>query len=404
MRFVSFVLRRFFVPCLAVLLLASCAGPADERPVWLKASDFDSLPGWNNDRVEGALLPLARSCGKRLKRDPAESVGPGGFAGKAGDWQGVCREAIGLLFEPGAARSFFERSFVPYEVRAGRFGDEGLFTGYYEPELKAARQRKEGYAAALYAAPSDLITADLGQFHPDLSGRKITGRVKDGKLHPSETRAEIAAGALEGQGLELAYAADPVDAFFLQVQGSGRLDLDDGGVMRLGFAAQNGHSYVAIGRELIALGALEKENVSLQSIRAWLAAHPEKAQEIMNKNPSFVFFRELPDMGGPLGAEGLPLTAGRSLAVDRRKMPYGVPFFLDAAAPEGGDKERLQRLMLAQDTGGAIRGAVRGDVFWGFGPAAEAAAGVMKSPGRFWILLPLGVEVPKTALLPGWWP
>lgn len=382
--------------------LAACSGKPEERPAYFKPAAFSDLPGWASDRVGDALLPLARSCGKRLARADDEVVGPGGVAGLASDWKPVCREAIGLLFSPDAARDFFERNFVPYEVRSGRFEDEGLFTGYYEASLKGAREKKTGFETPLLRVPDELVVADLGLFLPEFSGRKITGMASNGKLTPAPARADIVSGALGDRNLEMVFVSDPVDAFFLQVQGSGRIDLDDGSVMQVGYAAQNGRGYVAIGKELIARGALTRDNVSMQSIRRWLHDHPQEAAEVMNLNPSYVFFRELGNAGGPLGAENVPLSPGRSLAVDSKKMPYGVPVFLDAQTPDQASGQRLQKLLVAQDTGGAIKGAVRGDVFWGFGPEAENAAGIMKSRGRFWVLLPKGANIPKEKILGGW--
>jgi membrane-bound lytic murein transglycosylase A len=219
-----------------------------------------------------------------------------------------------------------------------------------------------------------------------MKGERIAGRVIDGRLRPYEDRARIEGGALKGRDLEMVWVDDAVDAFFLHIQGSGRVVMEDGSVMRVGYAGQNGHPYVAVGRELIARGVLTKENVSMQSIREWLRANPGEAAGLMNKNPSFVFFRPL-DGEGPQGAQGVALTPGRSLAVDRSFVPYGLPVWLDAQDPLDG-AARLRRLMVAQDTGGAIRGPVRGDVFWGHGDDAELRAGKMKSPGRYHLLIP----------------
>jgi membrane-bound lytic murein transglycosylase A len=213
-------------------------------------------------------------------------------------------------------------------------------------------------------------------------------------LRPYENRAAIESGALRGRGLEMLWVDDPVDAFFLQIQGSGRVMLEDGTSLRIGYAGQNGHPYVAIGRELIARGALTREAVSMPAIRDWLRANPQEADAVMNRNPSFVFFREL-DGDGPVGAQGVALTPGRSLAVDRSFVPYGVPVWLDAEDPVDGEV-RVQRLLVAQDTGGAIRGPVRGDVFWGHGPEAEHRAGLMKSRGRYFLLLPKTVTPPAS--------
>ena len=236
----------------------------------------------------------------------------------------------------------------------------------------------------LYTQPRDLVMVDLGRFRDDLRGRRVAGRVRGGSLDVYDDRQAIAAGSLAGRGLEIVWVDDAVDAFFLHIQGSGRIELDDGSVLRVGYSAQNGHSYHAIGRTLIDLGEMELAEVSLQSIDAWLRANPDRAAEVMATNPSYVFFREIRGEG-PVGAQGVALTTERSLAVDRLHLPLGVPVWLDAmvpaAAPEAPD-ERRQWLLVAQDTGGAIRGAVRGDVYWGSGERAKSIAGRMAHRGR----------------------
>ncbi len=268
-----------------------------------------------------------------------------------------------------------------------------MFTGYYEPLLDGSRQRSERFDVPLYRKPDDIIEIDLERFHDRFEGQTISGRLTADSFEPYYERAEIAAGALTGRGLEVVWVDDAVEAFFLHIQGSGRVRLAEGGEMRVGYAGQNGRPYYAIGRELVARGEMTLEQVSLQSIRAWLAAHPSEAHAVMAVNPSYIFFRQL-DGEGPIGSLGVPLTPRRSLAVDAAHLPLGAPLWLDATAPraDGSGDAPLRRLMVAQDTGGAIRGAVRGDVFWGHGAAAEAIAGRMKHPGRLWILLPRGLD------------
>ncbi len=322
------------------------------------------------------------------------AVGPRAVGGLARDWREPCAALDTVpASDDTMARAALERWFVPYA--ATNNGDpKGLFTGYYEPELRGSRTRTGRFTVPLFGRPADLITVDLGLFREELRGQRIAGRVRDGALRPYPSRAEIVDGALAaapGGPLELVWVDDAIDAFFLEIQGSGRVVLEDGSLMRVGFAAQNGHPYFAIGRELVARGALSREQVSMQSIRAWLAANPDEARAVMNKNPSFVFFRPLPPAAsaddGPLGSEGVPLTPGRSLAVDRAHLAMGLPLWLDAEDPLEPAR-RLQRLFVAQDTGGAIRGPVRGDVFWGSGADAAERAGRMRSAGRYWILLP----------------
>lgn len=315
----------------------------------------------------------------------------GAAAGKVGDWLPACATAAATAAAtPDAARAFFAAAFVPYRV-TDRGDADGLFTGYYEPLLRGARAPDARYRHPLLGRPADLVSVDLGQFDPELEGRRVAGRVAGGRLVPYPDRAAIERGALAGRGLELLWVDDPVDRFFLEIQGSGQVRLPDGGTVRVGYADQNGHPYRAIGKDLIASGAIAKEQVSMQAIRAWLETHPDEAPAVMARNPSYVFFRELPDLAGasgPLGAQGVPLTPGRSLAVDRKFLPLGAPVWLDATAPYPEGERPLRRLLVAQDTGGAIRGPVRGDVFWGAGPEAERLAGRMKSPGRLFVLLP----------------
>lgn len=298
-----------------------------------------------------------------------------------------------------AARAFFANNFRVFAI-ADRGKRDGLFTGYYEPELRGSRTPSDRFSVPIYRRPDDLVTVDLGAFNDEWRGRRLAGRVEDGRLKPYPTRADITSGALSDQGLELVWVDDPIGAFFLQVQGSGRVRLEEGGDLRIGYAATNGRPYRSIGREMIARGLMKREEVSLQSLRDWLKSHPDQATEILNANPSFVFFRELPE-DGPIGAQGVALTPGRSLAVDRAFMPLGVPVWLETTYPDGVEEAGtpLQRLLIAQDTGGAIKGIVRGDVFWGSGERAERIAGHMKQTGRYAVLLPIGLGKSTSAPL-----
>lgn len=352
---------------------------------------FTDLPGWTVDHLSDALPALARSCGRLMSQPPDRRVGPGGLAGKVADWQTACARLSAVPSgDDSAAQSFLETHFTPYA--AGNNGDrKGLFTGYYEVELDGSHSPDPAYPVPLYKRPGDLVMVDLGDFADRWKGERTAGRVVDGRLKPFEDRAAIESGALRGKGLELVWLKDPIATFFLHIQGSGRVRMADGTEMRVGYAGQNGHKYVAIGKELIERGELKREEVSLQTIRAWLRAHPGEAPGVMNLNPSFVFFQTLKG-DGPNGAQGVALTPGRSLAVDSKFVPYGVPVWLDAEDPV--DKTQpLRRLLVAQDTGGAIRGPVRGDVFWGHGDEAESKAGVMKSRGEYFLLLPRTVSL-----------
>ncbi|HET6519545.1 MAG TPA: MltA domain-containing protein [Geminicoccaceae bacterium] len=377
------------------LLLAGCGTEPPEPPpeprFELVPAAFGDLDGWAEDDPSPAVQAFARSCQPWLRRDDGADAGRSPVAGRVGDWRPACEAA--RLFDGGdalAARRFFERWFAPYRVT---YGDRtGLFTGYFEPRLYGSRRPGGPYTVPLHRRPPDLVQVDLGLFDPELAGKRIAGRVDGGQLRPYSSNGDIAEGALAGRNLELVWVSDPIDKFFLQIQGSGQVVLDDGSTIRVGYAAQNGHRYRAIGRDLIEMGEIPKEQVSLQSIRDWLRAHPEAASDLMARNPSYVFFTEVNGLdpeAGPLGSLGVPLTAGRSLAVDPAYIPLGAPVWLDTTAPAGDGREvPLRRLVIAQDTGGAIKGPIRGDVFWGAGDVAGEIAGRMKSEGGYVLLLP----------------
>lgn len=363
--------------------------PADR--LVLVPAGFADLPGWNDDALDEAWAPFRLSCDRLLKRKPETSLG---IAGTVADWTPACTEAKALEAPDAATvRAFFEDRFRPVQALNGAAAD-GLFTGYYEPELSGAREADAINNTPLFRRPADLVEVDLGAFRDTLKGQRIAGRVVDGRLKPYDDRAGITGGALEGKGLELVYVASPVDAFFLEIQGSGRVRFADGTIMRVGYAGQNGHPYVALGKVMIGDGLLERGKVTLQSIKAWLNDHPDQAAALMNRNPSYVFFRDLGDGPGPIGAQNVALTPGRSLAVDRSFLPLGLPVWLETTVPPTDEQTpapAFRRLMVAQDTGGAIRGPVRGDVFFGAGAEAERLAGAMKQPGRWWFLLPAPV-------------
>jgi len=353
----------------------------------LRASSFSELPGWDQDQQDEALAAFSRSCVRIMEQPAEQPFGPEPLMGTAGDWQAPCRALSPAGTTPSPARTFFETWFVPWQATMAGKRDEGQFTGYYEASLKGSLMRQGPYQYPLRLRPTDLVTVDLGDFRPELKGQRIAGRVMAGQLKPYEDRAAISRGALPGDNqLQFVWVDSSVDAFFLQIQGSGRILLEDGSMLRVGYDGQNGLPYYAIGRELIQRGYLNKDEVSMQSIRAWLETHPNQADEIMNINKSYVFFKVL-EGDGPRGAEGVTLTPGRSLAVDHARFPYGAPFWIATAPPAPGEPP-LERLMVAQDTGSAIVGAVRGDVFWGYGKRAEDLAGRMRAPGRAWLLIP----------------
>ena len=380
-----------------VFLAAACAPPVKPptpmaAPVSLKAARFSDLEGWNRAELAGALEAFRRSCGAFQRSSPEQSLGGVGYAGTAADWRQACNTAAETI--PGAERAFFESEFVPYRV--SQAGNDGLFTGYYEPELSGSRTRHDAFQTPLYGVPNDLVTADLGLFRDSLKGQRIAGRVANRRFVPYAARAEIVRdGLMDAQ--VLFWVDDPTSAFFLQIQGSGRIRLDDGEIVRAAYAAQNGRAYTAIGRVLVERGELTRDEASLQTIRAWLLAHPTDAGALMNENASYVFFSEQP-IGDPAlganGGEGVPLTPAASLAVDRSFHALGVPVFLEATAPDpdaSKPDQSFDRLLVMQDTGGAIAGPIRGDVYWGWGKDAESVAGRMRSEGRMTVLLPKSI-------------
>lgn len=338
----------------------------------LKPAAWSSVDAWQQDTVGEVWPALLQSCST---------------LGKYTAWVAVCQAAQALgAPDDATARAFFEQHFVPWQATQEDGTSEGLVTGYYEPLLKGDRVRTARARYPLYAAPDDLVTVDLGSVYPELKNLRLRGRLVGNKVVPYPTRKEIE--ATNGSRLRpIAWAEDPVELFFLQIQGSGRIELPDGTQMRVGYADQNGHPYQSIGRLLVERGEMKLEQASMQGIKEWGIRNPDKLPELLASNPSFVFFRELPNgLAGPIGALGVPLTGGRSIAVDPRFVPLGAPVFLATTQPNS--PLPLNRLVMAQDTGGAIRGGVRADFFWGFGPEAGELAGRMKQRGRMWVLLP----------------
>lgn len=349
--------------------------PTQPEPAPLMTpSAFAALPGWERDDLRQAWPAFMTSCG---------------VLGRKPEWKTACGAARTVNASDGAAvRSYFETYFVPNQIRAADGADTGLITGYYEPLLRGARKRGGAFQTPLYRVPDDLLTIDLASVHPELKNKRVRGRLVGKKVVPYGSRAEIERADIPGK--ELLWVDDPVEAFFLEVQGSGRVKLADSGeTVRVAYADQNGHPYKAIGRWLIEQGELTPEQATAQGIKAWIAAHPERRQELFNANPSFIFFREerLPDPSiGPKGALGVALTPARSVAIDPTLLPLGAPIWL--ATTEAGSDVPMQRLVMGQDTGGAIRGAVRADFFFGFGIDAMENAGRMKQRGQLWVLMP----------------
>jgi len=284
-------------------------------------------------------------------------------------------------------RQFFEANLKPYAILAADGSSNGLVTGYYEPLLRGSRNLVNGFEQPVRGVPDDMLTIDLSAVFPELKDKRVRGRLEGNKVLPYWSRSEINARGDKLPSRTLLYVDDAVELFFLQVQGSGRVKLADGSMVRLNYADQNGHPYQSIGKVLIERGELKLEEASMQGIQAWARANPARLDALLNSNPSYVFFREMPNSdGGPIGALGVPLTAERSIAIDPRSVPLGSPVFLATTRPNSSTP--LNRLVMAQDTGGAIKGAVRADFFWGFGKEAGELAGRMKQSGRMWVLLP----------------
>ncbi|MEZ0242323.1 MAG: murein transglycosylase A [Sphingomonas sp.] len=337
----------------------------------------DSLP-ITQANAERALTAYRLSCGSLQRRTDTSGLTRGS------DWAESCAAAQNWPMRD--APAFFARYFEAVQIADGK----AFATGYYEPEIAGSREHRPGYDVPIYGKPDDLVEVDLGLFSESMKGKRIRGRVEGGAFVPYHDRAAIEAGAIRGHAPVIAWAADPVEMFFLQVQGSGRLRLPDGGVLRIGYAGQNGRDYTGIGKLMRDRGLLGPGQASMQGIMAWLREHPEEGRAIMNENKSFVFFSELRGPG-PLGAMGHPVVGWVSAATDPAFVPLGAPVFLSM------DRTDATGLWVAQDTGGAIKGANRFDTFWGAGEDARAIAGGMSARGTAWLLLPVGTVERLTA-------
>jgi len=348
----------------------------------LQPAPWIELPDWRKEPLRDSLVAFVRGC-VALARQPS--------------WQAVCAAATALA--PDSAENdiaaFFEKQFDPYQVINADESTSGMVTGYYEPLLRGGRTRNARHRYPIYAVPQDLLVIDLSSVYPDLKYKRLRGRIEGNRVLPYLARGDIEKEPAPLKGLEIAWVDDAIELFFLHIQGSGQVQLDNGERLRVGYADQNGHPFRSMGRLLIQRGELPPERASMQGIKDWARRHPAKVQRFMNENPSFVFFKELPgDLPGPIGSLGVPLTAERSIAVDPRVIPLGVPVYLATTWPNS--LQPLTRLMVAQDTGGAINGGVRADFYWGFGDSAGNLAGKMRQAGRMWVLLPKGYTPPVT--------
>ena len=365
------------MPLALGVLLSACASLLPEAPGVGRPVAWSALPGWTDDRPALAWPALLESCQK--------------LPARAAQWKNICADAA-LFPDPDdeTARAFFETRFVAHEVIGRHGGSDGLITGYYEPLLLGSLVRTPRFRYPLYGRPGDLVTVELGDLYPELKGKRLRGRLAGRRVVvPYYSRAEIASGKHPPESDVLVWVDDPLALFFLEIQGSGRVQLPDGRMLHVGYADQNGHPYVAIGRTLVESGALKLEEATMPTIRAWLTAHPDQAAAVMNSNPSYVFFtlREA-DASGPVGALNVPLLPERSIAVDPGFIALGSPVWLDTTLPGNSEPTPYRRLVFAQDTGGAIRGPARADLFLGFGARAERLAGEMRQRGSLYVLIP----------------
>lgn len=368
----------WLLPVLA--LLAGCNGGNPEKPkthaiatytsaTWKdlpQVSDSDLLAGFN----------AWRSACERLKSDAT--------------WAGTCNAAANIAAEPGAVRTFLQTRLDVFSLRSAENSANGLVTGYYEPVYPGSLTRTDHAGVPVYGVPDDLVVVALDSVYPELKGKRLRGRLEGRTLKPYDT-----ADTIRRQGVNapvLAWLTDPMDLQFLQIQGSGRIQLDDGRQLRIGYADQNGHPYRPVGRWLVEQGQLKKEEVTMGTIHSWAEANPTRVPELLASNPSYVFFSARPDSNeGPRGSLNVPLTAGYSVAIDRKVIPLGSLLWLSTTRPDGAP---VVRPVAAQDTGGAITGEVRADLFWGTGSEAGKLAGDMKQQGQIWLLWPKGAALP----------
>lgn len=347
-----------------------------------REASWAELPDWQRDDLAQAFPGLLASC-KAIRQPEVKAA-----------WIGVCEAAQGLSAKPSTAqiRALLEQWLTPFQIINADGSSDGLITGYYEPLIRGSRWKSAKFPVAVHGVPEDILNIDIAEVYPETKSLRLRGRLDGKKVLPYWSRSQIEAQGERFPAKTLLWAADPLEFFFLQVQGSGQIELSDGSRVRIAYADQNGHPYKSIGRWLVEKGELKVDQASMQGIQAWVRANPTRLNELLNANPSYVFFREEPANGeGPKGSLGVPLAAGRAVAIDTRTIPLGAPVYLATTRPDGA---AIHRLMMAQDTGGAIRGRVRADFYWGFGSDAGAQAGRMRSQGKLWLLWPKGAAMP----------
>ena len=368
--------------------------PPKHDQLKLTKAKFSDLPGWADDKHAEAIGSFLRSCTKIGELEDKAPVGHDGHGGLARQWRRACAAAHKVRAgDHAAAKAMFEAEFVPW-VAAGKAGAEGKLTGYFVQEIRASRKPKGKYKYPIYGRPKDLVMVDLSKHIPDAAGRRIWGRLDDkGNVVPFPTRKEIRTGALSGQNLEIMYADDPVDVLFAHIEGSAKAVMDDGTTVWLEFAGKNGRAYRGVGGVLKSMGQLSAPGSgTMQGIRKWFADNPAKFDEVVDQSHSFVFFHESKEPGA-VGSQMVILTPERSMAIDRAFIAHGTPIWVQTRAPVVGKtgSEPWTKLLVAQDTGGGILGAVRGDIYWGDDAAAAEKGGRMGGAGKYWLLLPKGV-------------
>ncbi|WP_028693561.1 murein transglycosylase A [Pseudomonas cremoricolorata] len=382
----SSTLRRLTGTLTALVLLAGCNGGDQDKPAphaiaTYAPATWKDLPAVSDSDLLAGFTTWRQGC-EKLTRDPA--------------WAPICQAAATLPSEPQAVRSFLQEHLEVYGLRSAQNQANGLITGYYEPVYRGSLEQTAQASVPVYGIPDDMVVVDLASVYPELKGKRLRGRLEGRVLKPYDTAEVISRDGVSAP--VLAWLTDPMDLQFLQIQGSGRVQLEDGRQLRLGYADQNGHPYRPIGRWLVEQGGLTKDQVSMGAIHDWAQAHPQRVPELLASNPSYVFFSARPDSNeGPRGSLNVPLTAGYSVAIDRKVIPLGSLLWLSTTRPDGSP---VVRPVGAQDTGGAITGEVRADLFWGTGPEAGELAGNMKQQGQIWMLWPKGQPLPDVPKVP----